>query len=97
MSKGCPNSNGKGVILQHGTKSNHAVRCCEKDGSNCWPLHPCNLDATYPEAKAACSKLGLQLCGRKQMQDDNICCGKGCKIDSKDIWIADDDKGKMQF
>ena len=71
----------------------HAVRCCNDDLTTCTTPLPCTVKGTYLEAVEVCSRRGLRLCPRAENLPD-ICCGKGCNVDTTTMWIGDDRVGK---
>ena len=54
------------------------------------------MASTYQEAEVICSEQGLRLCARNEKLSD-VCCGTGCTIDNKIMWIADDTIGKLHM
>ena len=102
IQKGCPK---KGTTINSVSgDTQHAVRCCSQNGETCTTPcetapgtveEPCGgninfsgcsslLDRTYNEAEDICSRQGLRLC-----TSSVHCCGTGCGMNSKTIWIAD--------
>ena len=83
-------------MTSHPGTERHAVRCCDNFDSTCISPRPCQLAKTFEEAKNICSQQGLSLCSQN-VELDNICCKTGCEIDAITMWIADDQKGKVDL
>ena len=83
-------------ITSHLGYEKHGVRCCDNIGTTCITPKPCQLASTYHEAKNICSEQGLRLCKRNEKLRD-ICCEKGCNMDSETMWIADDRTGNVRM
>ena len=75
-------------ITSQSAEEQHAVRCCDASGSTCMSPRPCELAATYEEAKAICLDQGLDLCPVNEKINE-ICCGTGCDIDLVTMWLRD--------
>ena len=75
-------------ITSNAEDEQHAVRCCDKSGLTCVSPTPCELAATYEEAKTICSNKGLGLCPINDKLPE-ICCGTGCDIDLVTMWLKD--------
>jgi len=65
------------------------VRCC--DETECVPGHGCrdtDEGKTYPEAVEICSRKGMDVCSRLQLES-GMCCGKGGQCDNNKVWTSD--------